>query len=156
VGRALAARRDWQVYLLGTNRQRGCEVIEGIPCATFLEADVSNYDELARVFHKIYKDNGRLDFVFANAGVLETHDICARYTEDEVPPEPNLKTIDVNFKGVVYTTYLALHYFRQSLGTGVEANLIYTGSCLSFYPSSIPLYTGTKRVSKTCLFELAN
>lgn len=118
----------------------------------FLRVDVRNYSDLASAFHAVYKTKGRIDFVFANAGVLESCDILAPLgpSNDHVnisPPEPNLAVLDVNLVGVVYTCYLAMHYFSLSGQEDSEnkMDLIITGSCLSFYPSALPLYTATKR-----------
>ncbi|KAB8229648.1 uncharacterized protein BDW43DRAFT_322038 [Aspergillus alliaceus] len=144
VAQALVRRLTWRVYILGTNQERGSKAVEGLPGAYFLRSDVRDYHNLADAFHEIYKENGRLDLVFANAGILESCDFHAQHPENRVPPKPDLEVLDVNLVGVVYTSYLALHYFRQSSRNNSEANLVLTGSCLSFYPSTIPLYTAAK------------
>lgn len=62
---------------------------------------------------------------------------------DADPPEPDLTTVDVNFKGVLYTTKLALHHLRSSpMG---QRELILVGSMSSFTSGPMmAVYSATK------------
>ena len=59
------------------------------------------------------------------------------------PPHPNLLVLDVCFTAVVWTSYLALHYFRKNKsGSG---KLVMTSSEAGLYPSGgNPLYASAK------------
>ena len=147
VARALAERGGWNIHILDLNAQSG-EIAKTLPHTTFHEADVTNYSTLALTFQAIFNSSGKcLDFVFANAGVVERVDFYAQQPEvHEPPPPPALSSIDVNLKGVVFTSHLALHYFRRSPHKGDGANLVMTASCGSLYPSYYsPVYTASKR-----------
>ncbi|KAL4896308.1 NAD(P)-binding protein [Aspergillus ambiguus] len=147
VGRALAEHPEWKVYLLGTNEQKGQEAVKDIPRAFFCKANVTNYDALASTFHKVFAEQGRLDFAFANAGKFGMeNDFYKQPPAGEMPPKPDLGLIDINVTSVIWTTYLALHYFRQSPKDGTsQRNLIITGSANSLYQSELnPVYAATK------------
>lgn len=54
-------------------------------------------------------------------------------------------TIDVNLKGVAFTSYLAQYYFRCSPHKGRGASLVMTASCCGLYPTPyFPLYGTAK------------
>ncbi|KAF9891286.1 hypothetical protein FE257_004850 [Aspergillus nanangensis] len=147
VGRQLTEQPNWRVYLIGTNEQRGHDTVKDLPRASFCKANVGDYDSIASVFQEIFEQNARIDFVFANAGVTGlAFNIYESLPTGVIPPKPNLDAVDINFAGVVWTAYLALHYFRQSpRNDHSQRNLIITGSCTSLYRAgSVPVYAGTK------------
>ncbi|KAL9079603.1 MAG: hypothetical protein Q9157_001540 [Trypethelium eluteriae] len=147
VARALADRGGWILHIIDINAKIGEKVATTLSNSTFHAANVYNYGALASAFQTIFNSSGRcLDFVFANAGVIEQADFYAQHPEiDEPPPDPDLLSIDVDLKGVILTSYLALHYFRKSPHKGEGANLIMTASCGSFYPADFsPMYTAAK------------
>lgn len=106
-----------------------------------------SYEDLAGVFHRIFHDNHQLDFVFANAGVAEYIDYYAEQPASGIPPKPDLSLVDVNLNGALYTSYLAIHYFRRSPdSTKGDRNLVLTSSIGGTYPCALaPVYSGTKR-----------
>ncbi|KAL9090318.1 MAG: hypothetical protein Q9165_005351, partial [Trypethelium subeluteriae] len=147
VARALADRGGWILHIIDINAKNGEAVETTLSNTTFHTADVCNYSTLASTFQTIFSSSGRcIDFIFANAGVIEKADFYAQHSEtDESPPNPDLLSIDVDLKGVILTSYLALHYFRKSPHQGKGANLIMTASCGSFYPADFsPMYTAAK------------
>ncbi|KAK5128263.1 hypothetical protein LTR85_002930 [Meristemomyces frigidus] len=147
VASALAQRGDWVVYILDTNAKAGEQVANSLPNTTFHKADVTDCGSLAAAFKAAFSSSGRrVDFVFANAGVIEKRNFYAHHdTGDEPPPSPDLLSVDVDLKGVISTSYLALHYFRRSPHKGQGASLVMTASCGSFYPSHYsPMYTAAK------------
>lgn len=95
----------------------------------------------------MHKKEGRLDFVFANAGIIERWNFYQKNEGEGPPPEPDQLSIDIDLKSVVSTTYLAQHYFRlskESYGNGTQA-LVMTSSCGGLYPSPFcPMYTAAK------------
>jgi 5'-hydroxyaverantin dehydrogenase len=66
------------------------------------------------------------------------------------PPEPSTAILDVNFKGVYLTTYLALHYFRRaSLAPPPETQsvtqILFISSLLAYLEAPMNLsYCGSK------------
>ncbi|KAJ5698365.1 hypothetical protein N7462_000370 [Penicillium macrosclerotiorum] len=150
VAKALSARPDWIIHILDINEERGAQTAQDLPRTFFHRADVTKYSELGEAFQQSFKAQGRLDFVFANAGVIERTNFYAEHpvaNEQDVtpPPELDLLSIDADLKGVVLTTYLAQHYFRHSPHKGVGATLVMTASCGGLYPSFYsPLYSAAK------------
>lgn len=142
---ALATRKDWSVHVLDISESRLQEVACSSANIASHKADVTNYDQLAAVFHTIFtSSNSRIDFVFANAGIIESQDFYKKQ-KTSPPPPPDLRSIDVDLKGLVQTCYLAQHYFRQSTHKGQGASLVLTASCGSLYPSHYsPMYTAAK------------
>ncbi|KAI9041109.1 NAD(P)-binding protein [Aspergillus affinis] len=147
VASALAQRGDWKIHLLDISEERGSQAAKELPNTFFHQADISNYGTLARTFDSIFSSSGnRLDFVFANAGVIER----TNFYETSTGPsggvaEPDLRTIQVNLNGVIYTTVLAAHYFRLSPHGGKGTSLVMTSSCGGLYPSHYsPIYTASK------------
>lgn len=156
VAKSLAAQGSWHVHLLDIHSDQGTKAAKGLyPHATFHKVDVSSYNDLAAVFQGVFQRHRRLDFVFANAGIIERTNFFENLPQqkptdtEQVPPEPkDLRVIRVNLNGVVFTSYLAMHYFRQSPDKGRGCNLVMTASCGGLYPSQYsPLYTATKRGS---------
>ena len=69
------------------------------------------------------KELGRVDFVFANSGIAQMNQMRANNPahfataviddlDSLAAQKPNLKVIEVNLTGVLYTCYAALAYFR--------------------------------------------
>ena len=57
--------------------------------------------------------NKSVDIVVANAGI-NTADPMFKFENLETDPEkPDLKILDINLYGVMYTTKLAFHYFQK-------------------------------------------
>ena len=146
VTEALAARDDWIVHVIDTNILRLRQTANPSLQIVAHQADVTKYDELASTFQRIYESNPepRVDFVFANAGVIESQDFY-KIQKTDPPPPPDLRSLDVDIKGLVITCYLAQHYFRRSVHKGKGASLVLTASCGALYPSHYsPMYTAAK------------
>lgn len=150
VAKALSLQKDWEIYILDINSERGAETAKELPRTTFHYANVTKYSDLAAAFQSMFQQHGKLDFVFANAGVIErTNFYTTPQAENDrdvcPPPEPDLPSIDADLKGVVFTAYLAQHYFRHSPHRGHGGSLVMTASCGGLYPSSYsPLYSAAK------------
>ncbi|OQO10951.1 hypothetical protein B0A48_05206 [Cryoendolithus antarcticus] len=82
--------------------------------AKFFKCDVTDWSQQAQVFKDtVAWGNGRLSIVIPSAGLGATSlkaELEKVHHIDE-PVEPNLRVLDVNLKGVYFTTSLALHYF---------------------------------------------
>nr|OQO16418.1 hypothetical protein B0A51_17040 [Rachicladosporium sp. CCFEE 5018] len=146
---ALLARGNWHIYILDRNPPPS-NAFTPDANATYIQADVTEFASLASAFQKIFDSHSRLDFVFANAGIALHPDSLtptAESSKDEYPATPDLTLLDVNLKGVIYTSHLARHYFHLS-PAGSERNLIITASMAGFYASpSVPVYTASKHAA---------
>ena len=144
VAKALAKRGGWHIHLLDLNAERGEQAAKDVPNSTFHKTNVTDYDSLAGIFQKVFDTEGRLDFVFANAGIVERFSFYESHPEGKPPPPPDQTVIDINLKSVINTCWLAQHYFRQSKQSD-DKNLVITASCGGLYPSpASPSYTAAK------------
>jgi NAD(P)-dependent dehydrogenase (short-subunit alcohol dehydrogenase family) len=99
---------------------------------TSIQGDVSEPADLDRLFSQIKKEKGRLDIVFANAGV-------ARYGQlGEITEELYDSIFDINVKGLLFTVQKALPLLTDGASIilnasivaskGLPANAIYSAS----------------------------
>ncbi len=87
--------------------------------AIFTECDVSNPDDVRRAFEATLERFGKLDIVFANAGI---NGVWAPI--DELQPDEWAKTLDINLTG----TYLTVHFAVPHLKRNGEGSIIITSS----------------------------
>ncbi|KAK6522045.1 hypothetical protein TWF281_002614 [Arthrobotrys megalospora] len=131
----------------------------GNPNIHSVRCDVTDYKSQCDLFRKALElsPNKAIDSVFANAGVSEVGKswIPRPFVpgQPEDPPEPNLTTMNVNITGVIYTSYLALQYFRAHPNLSKDAypnqshdrSLVLIGSIASLYPlTHAPFYNASK------------
>jgi NAD(P)-dependent dehydrogenase (short-subunit alcohol dehydrogenase family) len=99
---------------------------------TAVRGDVSNLDDLDRLFAQIKREKGRLDIVFANAGV-------AKYAPFGTITEEHYDSIfDINVKGLLFTVQKALPLLPDGASiilnasvvasTGLPANSVYSAT----------------------------
>jgi NAD(P)-dependent dehydrogenase (short-subunit alcohol dehydrogenase family) len=71
----------------------------------------------------------RIDYVFANAGVLESTYLGYTPAEKVEFVEPDMTTINVNVTGALFTCQLAAQVFRtQELVEGFRGKMVVTAS----------------------------
>ncbi|KAF2648442.1 NAD(P)-binding protein [Lophiostoma macrostomum CBS 122681] len=137
-------RDGWAVVVVDLNEQQGAKAIEtlGRNSAHFIRANVTDYREQASAFEEAVKVYGRLDFVFANAGIIGKADFYD-HADQLLPKPPSLAVQDICLTGVIYTSHLALNYMRRnSPGGGV---IVMTASAASLYATpDLPIYTSSK------------
>lgn len=145
----LIQKGGWIVHVLDVNAAMGDAAVQKLGSKVeFHNCDVSSYPKLSTAFDEIFNCRKRIDFVFANAGIIEKVDFFAKHPPTGPPPELDQFVIKVNLQSVINTTYLALHYFRQCPEVAPH-NIVITGSVGSLYPTfSIPMYCAAKRKSK--------
>ncbi|KAF7553710.1 hypothetical protein G7Z17_g3461 [Cylindrodendrum hubeiense] len=81
---------------------------------TFVETNVSVWADLVALFKKAKETYGRIDHVFANAGVGPRTDYLATEVDDNGDlKEPSSLLLDISLKGVINTATLAINYLRQ-------------------------------------------
>lgn len=83
-----------------------------------VQADVSNLGDLDQLFARIERDEGRLDVVFANAGV-------ARYAALGAITEELYDSIfDINVKGLIFTVQKALPLLPDGASIILNASIV--------------------------------
>ncbi|RDW77008.1 hypothetical protein BP6252_05061 [Coleophoma cylindrospora] len=149
MGEALATHlvsKGWLVGCFDLQRGPGEKLVAELgENAVFVEVDVANYDSQARGFEAVFSRWGRIDALLANAGIVDRSSIyILNYRDsDIIPPAPNLACTDVDYKGVVYGTQLAIHFMRKNPTPG--GKIVATASVAGVYPhESYPEYNGAK------------
>jgi NAD(P)-dependent dehydrogenase (short-subunit alcohol dehydrogenase family) len=85
---------------------------------TGVQGDVSNLGDLDRLFAQIKRDKGKLDIVFANAGV-------AKYTSFGTITEEFYDSIfDINVKGLLFTVQKALPLLPEGASIILNASIV--------------------------------
>src|SRR5581483_2791185 len=100
---------------------------------TAIEADVSNLADLDRLFETVAKTKGKIDILFANAGVLEPT------PTEAATPEHFDRTFGTNARGVFFTVEKALPLIKDG------GSIILT--CSSAWQKGFPgnaTYSGSK------------
>jgi NAD(P)-dependent dehydrogenase (short-subunit alcohol dehydrogenase family) len=104
------------------------------PNAAFFQADVSSYSSQAAMFTAVWEQWGRIDALCANAGIADRSSlyILSHRDVDSIPPEPDLSCTDVDYKGVIYGTQLAIHFMRKNPMPG--GKIVATASVAGLFP----------------------
>ncbi|KAH6670250.1 hypothetical protein F5X68DRAFT_248796 [Plectosphaerella plurivora] len=108
------------------------------------KGSVTIWDDQLRLFETTLAKHGRIDIVLANAGIDEIAEDAFADTLDEAGRlrEPTLVVLDVNLGGAIYTTKLALSFFRR---LGTPGSIVATGSAASYLDTpGIPIYNAAK------------
>ena len=100
------------------------DLVTGVK-VTVHNADITNYDEVEKIFKAFNEDFGLLNGVIANAGR------SWRANAHEVPPEKFAMVINANILGVFHTFRAAYPYLKKD-DKNSKARFLITGS--SFYP----------------------
>ena len=152
VAEALSSRthEEWDLHIIDLNAEAGKKATANLKNAHFHQTNVTDYQSLVSAFEATFNTAERLDFVYANAGIVERDNFYEKHDLDAgPPPPPNQLSIDINFKAVVNTSHLALHYFRKAIAKHgkdkIDPVLVMTASCGGLYPSEFcPMYSGAK------------
>ena len=119
IGRATAlllGREGAQVGLLGRTRSELDDAARELRAAgagaQVLEADVSDARSVQSAVERLVRDAGRLDVVFANAGV---NGVWAPI--EELSPEEWQSTLAINLSGTFFTIQAATPYLKKQGGS---------------------------------------
>lgn len=109
------------------NVQKGDQLVRDIKKETgnehlhFFHCDVADWQSQVTFFRNAIKvsPHGGIDTVVANAGIADPEEAFEQPTDLDAtePQPPNLKVLDVNLKGVLYTTHLALWHLPRNPGS---------------------------------------
>ncbi|HEY9089321.1 MAG TPA: SDR family NAD(P)-dependent oxidoreductase [Anaerolineaceae bacterium] len=136
----LMARRGAKVALLGRDEEELRSAHRAIEAeggeALPLTADVSSPDEMQAAYRQLGDRWGRLDIVFANAGI---NGVWAPL--EELTPEDWDQTLSVNLKGTFLTVKYALPLLKKRGGSviidsSINGTRIFSNSGASAYSSS--------------------
>ncbi|MCR5857522.1 SDR family NAD(P)-dependent oxidoreductase [Mesorhizobium sp. J428] len=123
-----------RVYITGRNQARLENAVAEIGNdAVGIPGDVSKMDDLDRLYARIKGDHGRVDVVFANAGVSESAPIGG-IENDHID-----RVFDINVKGTVYTVQKAL----PLMSAGGSVVLMGSGAGSKGFPG-LSVYSATK------------
>lgn len=98
----------------------------------FVKTDVRNWSDLVKLFKAAKDKHGRVDYVFANAGIGPRADyLSLAVNANGEPEEPNKDTLDINFSSVVNTVTLGAHYMKTQAEGG---SIVIMGSSTGLHP----------------------
>ncbi|EME42794.1 hypothetical protein DOTSEDRAFT_173222 [Dothistroma septosporum NZE10] len=113
------------------------------PNLTFQRTNVTSWSDLKSLFNLAKSKHPRIDHVFSNAGIAGRADYLSDiYDEAGELQEPTNATYDINLKGMINTSYLALHHMRHQTPPG--GSIVCTASGSSFQHFAVWDYTTTK------------
>lgn len=92
-----------------------------------IQGDVSNLDDIDRLYAQVAAQKGKIDILFANAGIVETVPTPA------ATPEHYDRTFNINARGVYFTVQRALPLLNDG------ASIILNGS--GAWQKGIPIYS---------------
>lgn len=138
----LFAREGARVAILGRTKEKLEETVKRITDAggeaLAVQGDVSRYPDMERVVGEVVEKWGRLDVVFANAGI---NGVWAPI--DELKPEEWEKTIAINLTGTFFTIKAAVPALRKQGGGSVIVTSSINGTRV-FSNSGASAYSSTK------------
>ncbi len=119
----LFAQRGARVVILGRTEDELQEVVDDIQKeggkAACVVADISNPQEMETAISDTVEQFGRLDVVFANAGI---NGVWAPL--EDLTPEEWQKTIDVNLNGTFYTVKYAVPHLKKRGGSVIVTSSV--------------------------------
>ena len=113
--------------------------------AVFVSVNVTDWPSI-RSFFAAADAYGPIRLVFANAGIGERNTVWTDLLESETGQlaAPDLGVVDVSLRGAIYTSKLALHYFRRR-SDPAACGLVITASTASYNERpNLPLYSAAK------------
>jgi NAD(P)-dependent dehydrogenase (short-subunit alcohol dehydrogenase family) len=107
------------VFITGRDRSRLDEALKKIGSnVTAVQGDVANLKDLDRLFAQIQKEKGKLDIVFANAGI-------AKYAPFGTIDEEHFDSIfNANVKGLLFTVQKALPLLPDGASVILNASIV--------------------------------
>lgn len=124
-----------------------------------LQCDVTSWDDQASLFEEATKfsPSGTIDIVIANAGLGALGDPLVQPGDLSGPAtKPDLRILEVNLRGILYTTRLALHYLARFQNQEVSDRSLILMSSMSAYVDwerslQYPVSKGAVRTLMKCL-----
>lgn len=139
-------QQSYHVVVVARNRDRFNQAGLKSDCE-FMQADVTDWDAMSRVFKYASGQYGHIDLVVANAGILEESPHFWENGRGSEPVKPNTSCVQTNLIGVINTVSLGLHYMRrQSIGkSNFGGKIILTASAVAIHGEvTEPIYASSK------------
>lgn len=131
--------------------------------ATFVQCDVTKYDEIYELFKTTHDRFGRVDHAISCAGIFEQGNwFDPSYTIDSIKEDSgNTKVLDVNVLGTLHFARIAAVFLRESKQEGSNKSLTLLSSVNAFrdspglylYQTSKHAIQGILRASRKTLYE---
>src|SRR6476646_3961809 len=107
------------VFITGRREQELAAAVKEIARnVTGVQGDVANLGDLDRLFAQIKREKGRLDIVFANAGIAKYASL-GKITEDFYD-----SIFDINVKGLLFTVQKALPLMPEGASIILNASIV--------------------------------
>lgn len=107
------------VYITGRRQAELDKAVAAIGRnVTAVQGDAASLEDLDRLYRLVRDTHGRVDVVFANAGLVE------HQTIDTVTPEHFDKTFDLNVRGVLFTVQKALPLMSRGGSIILTASIV--------------------------------
>jgi len=112
------------VFITGRSQTKLDEAVKRVGSnVTGVQGDVSKLEDLDRLFAQVKKEKGRLDIVFANAGI-------AKYAPLGAIDEAHYDSIfDGNVKGMLFTVQKALPLMPDGASIILNASVVGSKGC---------------------------
>ncbi|KAF4955775.1 hypothetical protein FGADI_4347 [Fusarium gaditjirri] len=139
-------RSGWNVAIFDFNGQAAEEVAQRHQESTIhVKGNAALYADQVKVFIDSWQKWKRVDLVVANVGFGDRMDFSkpAEELEDGAPAQPDLLTIDVSLVSSIWSSYLALHFFRKNACKG--GKIVFTSSLAGLYPTTNMLLYGAAK-----------
>lgn len=139
------AKRQWHIHVADLNEDAANAAASEIH-GSYSVTNVADYQSLHAMFEGVFRKHGKINFVFANAGVGERADFYAPVNDEHIraPPAELNKLITIDLNSIINTSYLAKHYMSKNERKG-EACLVLNASIAGIYPVPFcPIYTAAK------------
>ncbi|KAF9885208.1 hypothetical protein FE257_000659 [Aspergillus nanangensis] len=116
----------------------------------FASTDVTDWASIRSLFIAGHAQFGRIDHVFANAGIGPSGNFLEEtFDEEGLLAPPVLRTVDINLIGVINTLRLGVHYLKKgeaaaAAGGAGSRSVVLTASASSFQNFPATDYTTAK------------
>ena len=128
--------------VVGADLQELTEAIDSSKFS-FIRTDVTSWEALIELFSKTHEKHGRIDIVYANAGVGPRVDYLSLQKDEEGRLiEPSKRVLDINLIAVTNQAALAVHYMKNQEPKG--GNIVLTASCTAYQRFVAPDYVTAK------------
>lgn len=109
----------------------------------YVKTNVTSWADLCALFKKAKEQYGRIDCVYANAGIGPRANYLALETDENGDlKEPAREVLDINLISVVNTACLGVHYIKQQPEGG---SIVIMGSSTGLQPLRAPDYCKSRK-----------
>jgi NAD(P)-dependent dehydrogenase (short-subunit alcohol dehydrogenase family) len=136
------------VFITGRRQAELDRAVEAIgQNVSAVQGDVTNPDDLDRLYAQVKETKGVVDVLFANSGFIELQSI------DQISPEHFDKTFSINTKGLLFTVQKALPLMRRG-GSIILASSIASVKAIPSYAAYSASKAAVRSFARTWTLEL--